>query len=95
MLTINQVALTGEKKAEWKYFNMLSSCRDTWKIDFMSGFSLKKKKRSKPITDIPWMIHSLDVLFTFPQFHPTSSLTNMLLNMAGLKKKSNLSLSPE
>ena len=45
MLTINQVALTGEKKAEWKYFNMLSSCRDTWKIDFMSGFSLKKKKK--------------------------------------------------
>lgn len=86
MLTINQVALTGEKKAEWKHFNMLSSCQDTWKIDFMSGFSFKKQ-RIKPITDIPWMIHSLDVLFTFPQFHPTSSLTNMLRNMAGLKKK--------
>ena len=34
------------------------------------------------------MTYSLDILFTFPQFHPASSLTdNMLLNMAGLKKK--------
>ena len=69
MLTINQVALTGEKKLNGNNFIMLSSCQDTWKTDFMSGlfFFLEKGLSQSPTfpgwyTDLTYFSHSLNFI---------------------------------